>query len=58
MFSLYKEWDQLTNYDSQALTVRQYTDIINENMNVAFFIPKKDICDKCHSFSNNKNPWN
>lgn len=23
-------------------------------MNNVFIIPKKDVCDKCHSFSNNK----
>ncbi|KAI8435869.1 hypothetical protein MSG28_004078 [Choristoneura fumiferana] len=56
MFSLYKEWDQLQNYDSKALTLRQYTDIVNEHMNVGFYVPKKDICDKCHAFSNEANP--
>ncbi|KAF9416054.1 hypothetical protein HW555_006466 [Spodoptera exigua] len=56
MFSLYKEWDNLHLYNNTAQTLRQYTDIINENMNVAFFVPKKDLCDKCHSFSNEKSP--
>ncbi|KAH9631378.1 hypothetical protein HF086_012166 [Spodoptera exigua] len=56
MFSLYKEWDNLHLYNNTAQTLRQYTDIINENINIAFFVPKKDLCDKCHSFSNEKFP--
>ncbi|XP_022824803.1 uncharacterized protein LOC111355254 [Spodoptera litura] len=56
MFSLYKEWDQFSTYSNPAQTLRQYRDIINANMNVGFFIPKKDICDKCHSYSNNTSP--
>lgn len=58
MFSLYKEWDQLQNYESKAVThyVSTNTDIVNEHMNVGFYVPKKDICDKCHAFSNEANP--
>lgn len=41
MFSLYKEWDQLSSFDNQASTVRQYRNIVNENMNKDFFVPKK-----------------
>lgn len=56
MFSLYKEWDQLNNYEDHALTLRQYRDIINENMNIEFHIPKKDLCDKCQSYNNESSP--
>ena len=56
MFSLYKDWDQLQNYSNTAQTERQYRTIINDNMNVAFYMPKKDLCDKCHAFDNIENP--
>lgn len=56
MFKLYKDWDQLQNYNNTAQTERQYRTIVNDNMNVAFYVPKKDLCDKCHAFSNNENP--
>lgn len=35
-----------------AQTLRQYSDIVNKKINISFFAPKKDICDKCRSFSN------
>lgn len=34
MFALYKEWDQLSRYDTKAQTIRQYRDIINSNSNL------------------------
>ncbi|KAJ8718900.1 hypothetical protein PYW07_016456 [Mythimna separata] len=46
MFALYKEWNQLQNYNNTAQTERQYRTIVNDNMNVAFYMPKKDLCDK------------
>ena len=45
VFSLYNDWDKRHLYNNNAQTLRQYTDIINENMNIAFFVPKKDFCD-------------
>ncbi|CAH1635343.1 unnamed protein product [Spodoptera littoralis] len=56
MFALYKEWNQLHNYNNTAQTERQYRTIVNDNMNVAFYMPKKDLCDKCHAFDNIENP--
>ncbi|CAG9579977.1 unnamed protein product [Danaus chrysippus] len=56
MFALYKRWDQLLKYSNQAHTLRQYRDVINSNMNVTFFVPKKDMRDKCHSYSNDVSP--
>nr|XP_053600103.1 uncharacterized protein LOC128669360 isoform X1 [Plodia interpunctella] len=56
MFEFYKEWSELHKYSNTAETERQYREIVNEHMNIAFFIPKKDLCDKCHSFSNIENP--
>lgn len=56
MFFMYKEWSELYKYNNKAETERQYRNIVNDHMNIAFFIPKKDLCDKCHAFSNEVNP--
>lgn len=37
-----------------TLTVRQYRDIINKNINTGFHKPKKDVCEQCHIYENNK----
>jgi len=31
-------------------TLRQYTDIFNNNFNLSFFKPKKDQCDVCEKY--------
>ncbi|XP_073952058.1 uncharacterized protein [Choristoneura fumiferana] len=56
MFSMYKDWPDLHLYNNTAETERQYRNIINDHMNIAFFIPKKDMCDKCHAFTNHESP--
>ncbi|CAH0690024.1 unnamed protein product [Spodoptera exigua] len=56
MFSMYKDWPELSKYNNTAETERQYRTIVNDHMNIAFFIPKKDLCDKCHAFSNEVSP--
>lgn len=56
MFSMYKDCSELHKYNNTAETERQYRCIVNDHMNIAFFIPKKDMCDKCHSFSNEGSP--
>lgn len=56
MFNMYKTWSVLNNYSKTAQTLRQYRDIINSNMNVGFFMPKKDLCDICQSFKNETLP--
>ncbi|CAF4889140.1 unnamed protein product [Pieris macdunnoughi] len=48
MFSLYNEWCTIENITKKAMTVRQYRDIINQNLNISFHKPKKDICNECH----------
>lgn len=51
MHSLYLEWIK-NNYPSEkVVTERQYRDIFNSNFNIGFFIPKKDQCDSCTSWS-------
>ncbi|XP_037300938.1 uncharacterized protein LOC119191153, partial [Manduca sexta] len=54
MFKLYNEWFDPNKYSSKATTVRQYRDIINKNINIGFHKPKKDICEQCHIYENNK----
>lgn len=56
MFKLYLEWFDSEKYTSKATKERQYRDIVNSNFNLAFHIPKKDQCDKCHVFRLKKNP--
>ncbi|XP_060806519.1 uncharacterized protein LOC132903184 [Amyelois transitella] len=52
MFQLYKEWAEENNILERVRTVRQYRDIVNKEMNICFFIPKKDQCDVCTAFKN------
>ncbi|XP_041982498.1 uncharacterized protein LOC121735662 [Aricia agestis] len=52
MFQLYKDWFDSSIYASKADTVRQYRDLVNQNFNLGFFIPKKDQCDVCHIYRN------
>ncbi|CAG5053804.1 unnamed protein product [Parnassius apollo] len=36
----------------RVLIARHYRDIVNKEMNIAFYIPKKDQCDVCIAFKN------
>lgn len=56
MFDLYTEWFDVTKHAAKAINVRQYRDIVQQNFNVAFHIPKKDKCDACHIYEHLKNP--
>ncbi|CAH2097417.1 unnamed protein product [Euphydryas editha] len=56
MFSMYKDWSELSKYYNKAEIERQYRNIVNDHMNIVLFIPKKDLCDKCHTFSNEVSP--
>lgn len=58
MFKLYNEWFDQNIYGSKATTVRQYREIVNKNFNLGFHIPKKDQCEVCHAFTNNRTPTN
>lgn len=58
MFQLYREWcveKQITKRDT-AKSVRQYRGITNTHMNIGSFIPKKDQCDICHTYKNQRKP--
>lgn len=55
MFSLYNEWCISENITKKVSTLRQYRDIINQNLNISFHKPKKDICNECHIYNANKN---
>lgn len=52
LFQLYNEWFDAQVYPSKANTERQYHDIVNEHFKLAFHVPKKDQCYKCHIFKN------
>lgn len=54
MFRLYEEWFDSSKYTNKVTSVRQYRDIINKNINISFHKPKKDVCEECHIFENNK----
>ncbi|XP_046967228.1 broad-complex core protein isoforms 1/2/3/4/5-like isoform X1 [Vanessa cardui] len=43
MFSLYNEWCAAENIIHKAKTLRQYRDIINQNLNISFYKRKKDV---------------
>ncbi|KAL0894337.1 hypothetical protein ABMA27_012963 [Loxostege sticticalis] len=58
MFSLYNEWCEAENIIKKAKTVRQYRNIINQNLNIAFHVLKKDICNECHVYNTNKRTMN
>lgn len=55
MFLLYQEWSDPKN-NTKVMTARQYTDIVNEKINLGFHVPKKDQCDVCHVFKNLPRP--
>lgn len=55
MFSLYKEWFDVTKYTKGASTERQYRDIVSKHFNLGFHVPKKDACDTCHIHRNKNN---
>lgn len=58
MHRLYLEWikekpftSTQDNYDNIIkVTLRQYTDIFNNEFNLSFFKPKKDLCDECEAY--------
>ncbi|KAH9627837.1 hypothetical protein HF086_001733 [Spodoptera exigua] len=58
MFRMYSEWFDQNIYASKATTVRQYREIVNKNFNLGFHVPKKDQCEVCHVFTNNRTPTN
>lgn len=59
MYDLYITWCKDLNItENIATSVRQYKDIINKELNIAFYIPKKDQCDLCHTMKNNTTPTN
>ncbi|KAL4709223.1 hypothetical protein ACJJTC_010523 [Scirpophaga incertulas] len=49
---MYSEWSTDNSYKSKVQTVRQYKDIVNNNLKIGFHVPKKDQCDLCHQFKN------
>lgn len=52
MFKLYQTWAEENNIVERVRTARQYRDIVNKEMNIAFYIPKKDQCHVCIAFKN------
>lgn len=54
MHRLYLEWVEnnplVTDFKVLNVTFRQYSDILNNEYNYAFFKPKKDICDICEQY--------
>lgn len=59
MYKLYTEWCKEQNItENIASSVRQYKDIINKELNIAFHVPKKDQCDLCHAMKNSTSPTN
>ncbi|XP_073953172.1 uncharacterized protein [Choristoneura fumiferana] len=48
----YLIWYDTEKYGNQKATFRQYSDIVNTNFNIGFHSPKKDQCDKCHTYAN------
>lgn len=52
MYRLYTEWikDKPTNSSTINATLRQYNDIFNNDFNLSFFKPKKDLCDVCEQY--------
>ncbi|XP_039755887.1 uncharacterized protein LOC120630653 [Pararge aegeria] len=59
MYDLYTVWcKELNITENIATSVRQYKDIINKELNIAFHLPKKDQCDLCHAMKNNTSPTN
>lgn len=59
MYDLYVIWcKDLSITKNTATSVRQYKDIVNKELNIAFHVPKKDQCDICHAMKNNTSPSN
>jgi len=52
MYRLYTEWKKEKPTNSTALnaTFRQYNDAFNNDFNLSFFKPKKDLCDVCEHY--------
>lgn len=58
MYDLYLKWcEDLYVTENIASSLRQYKDIINYELNIAFYLPKKDQCNVCHAFKNNTLPF-
>lgn len=56
---LYTVWcKELNITENIAASVRQYKDIDNKELNIAFHIPKKDQCDLYHAMKNKTSPTN
>ncbi|CAG4947057.1 unnamed protein product [Parnassius apollo] len=52
MFKLYQTWAEENSIVERVHTARQYRHIVNMEINIAFYIPKKDQCDVCIAFKN------
>lgn len=50
MYRLYKEWAKENN--KMVATFHHYNDIFNNQFNLGFFKPKKDLCDPCEGYAN------
>lgn len=50
MISLYNERCTDENRTRKAKTAQQYRDIINQNLNISLYKPKKDICNECRVY--------
>lgn len=53
MYRLYTEWMKEKPTNSTAIkyaTFRQYNDVFNNDFNLSFFKPKKDLCDECEQY--------
>lgn len=51
MFTLYEEYCLENNVEKKA-TESMYRHIFTTEFNMSFFLPKKDLCDVCHSYEN------
>ena len=52
MHEEYLEWMAEESPNSKPATLRQYRDVFNFEFNLSFFLPKKDQCDDCVTWSN------
>ncbi|CAH2012920.1 unnamed protein product [Acanthoscelides obtectus] len=51
MYALYEEFCLDNNIERRA-TESMYRHIFTTEFNISFFLPKKDLCDVCHSYEN------
>lgn len=52
MHALYSEWMFENQPGKKVASYRQYADVFNNEHNISFFLPKKDLCDLCVQFEN------